>query len=59
MQPQSDRLAGASAVLFGNSARAAVQQATKVELIINMKPAEALGLTVPESILFRADKVIQ
>jgi putative tryptophan/tyrosine transport system substrate-binding protein len=36
-----------------------VQQASRVELIINMKTAKALGLTVPQSILLRADEVIE
>ena len=36
-----------------------VQQATKVELFINLKTAKALGLTVPQSILLTADEVIQ
>ena len=56
------RLAGvyASKILRGaKPADLPVQNAVKVELVINMKTAKALGLTVPLPLLGRANEVIE
>ena len=50
---------GARPISSDGGSSVPVEQPTKFELVINLKTAKAIGVTIPQSLRLRADQVIQ
>ena len=60
--PELARIAGgyvAKILKGGNPAELPVQRPTQFELVINMRTAKQLGVSIPQSLLLRADRIIE